>query len=283
MKRRALLLGAVALVMMAIASPVALGGKGGKTIYDSTVSPLPGNLPSLGAEAYAFSQLGDEVTFAGDSRALKTVTVTLSSWGCQSGSWNNGNCVSAKNATFAQPITLNIYDPSDTTTPIATATQTFNVPYRPSTDSVHCTDGQWFDKKQGCFNGLASNVTFDFKSQNVTLPDMVVYGISYNTSGHGPSPMGYANPCNASSGGCPYDSLNIALAPEVSVGSKPHPDTIWWDTQYAGNYCDNGAEGVGVFRLDSPTSACWGGYVPAVQFTASKAGKGGGNDNSDDD
>jgi hypothetical protein len=28
-----------------------------QVIYDGTVSPLPGNLPSVGAEAYAFSQL----------------------------------------------------------------------------------------------------------------------------------------------------------------------------------------------------------------------------------
>src|SRR5581483_2485603 len=37
---------------------------GGDVIYDATVAPLPGNLPSVGAEAYAFKELGDEVTFA---------------------------------------------------------------------------------------------------------------------------------------------------------------------------------------------------------------------------
>jgi hypothetical protein len=26
--------------------------------------------------------------------------------------------------------------------------------------------------------------------------------------------------------------------------------------------------GTGTFRLDSPTSACWAGYVPAAKFTA---------------
>jgi len=40
------------------------------------------------------------------------------------------------------------------------------------------------------------------------------------------------------------------------------------NSTWTGAYCDNGADGTGSFRLDSPTSACWTGYVPAVQFTA---------------
>lgn len=82
----------------------------GQVIYDSTVSPLPGNLPSVGAEAYAFNQFGDGITFAGTSRNLTTVTVTLSSWGCQNGNWYSGNCVTTPGATFSVPITFNIYN-----------------------------------------------------------------------------------------------------------------------------------------------------------------------------
>ena len=83
--KRALLLVAALAVATAVVSPVAFGDKGkdGKTIYDSTVSPLPGNLPSVGAEAYSFRQFGDNVTFAGKDRKLQTVTVTLSSWACR--------------------------------------------------------------------------------------------------------------------------------------------------------------------------------------------------------
>lgn len=271
--KRALLLVAATAVALAVASPAAFGGKDGKPIYDSTVRPLPGNLPSLGAEAYAFTQIGDEVTFAGKSRTLKAITVTLSSWGCEAGHWYSGDCVSSSDATFAVPITVRVYSPGPGNTAgalIATQTETFNVPYRPSSDVEHCTGGRWFDKKEGCFNGLATNVTFEFDGHDVVLPDTVVYGISYDTSHYGPSPVGESAACYTSSGGCPYDSLNVALAPEVSVGSKPFPDTLYWDTFYAGNYCDNGTAGVGIFRLDSATSACWGGYVPAVEFRATK-------------
>jgi hypothetical protein len=241
----------------------------GQVIYDSTVSPLPGNLPSVGAEAYAFNEFGDGVTFAGTSRRLSSVTVTLSSWGCQSGHWYSEDCVTAPGATFTVPITFNVYNAGNPLpgSLIVTRTQSFSVPYRPSTDSINCTGGRWYDEVHGtCFNGLASNVTFNFTLP--VVPDSVVYGIVYNTTHYGPSPIGESEPCFPSSGGCPYDSMNIALAPVVTVGSKPYPDTSYQNAVYGASYCDGGIDGTGTFRLDSPTSACWAGYVPAAQFTA---------------
>lgn len=242
----------------------------GTVIYDSTVSPLPGNLPSYGAEAYSFAQVGDEVTFAGTARDLRSVTVTLSSWGCQSGHWYDATCVTAPGAAFSVPITLNIYQ-AGAPTPgpvIATRTQTFNVPYRPSSDNANCTGGRWYQASTNtCFNGLAYNVTFDFTSSSVALPDTIVYGISYNTTNHGPSPIGPA----ACSTNCPYDSLNIALSTSVSAGTKPFPGTLYQDSSNAGWFCDSGAGGTGTFRLDSPGDPCrasdgW----PAVQFVATQ-------------
>lgn len=274
--KRALLMASVTAASLAVAtaSPVFSAAGGGKVIYDSTVDPLPGNLPSEGPEAYAFTEFGDQVTFAGKSRSVKRVTVTLSSWGCEAGHWYTADCSTSPAATFALPITFNIYNPGANNragTLIATTTQTFDVPYRPSTDTANCGDGRWFDGTH-CFNGLAVNVTFDFKSQHVTVPDTAVYGIAYNTSHYGPNPIGEGAPCYASSAGCFYDSLNIGLSPRVTVGSKPFPNTLYQNTVYAGNYCDNGADGVGVFRLDSASNRCWTGYVPAVQFSASNAG-----------
>jgi hypothetical protein len=275
--RRALLAVAAVLAASVVASPVAFGDEGGgKVIYDATVQPLPGNLPSVGAEAYAFAELGDQVTFAGKARKLKDVTVTLSSWGCQSGSWYAHNCVSTPGAKFSVPITFNIYKPGPNNTAgalIATKTQTFDVPYRPSSDNVNCPAGKWYTGSK-CFNGLAVNVTFNFKSPKVTLPDAVVYGITYNTSHYGPNPIGESPACYSTSAGCPYDSLNIALSPTVTVGSKPFPNTLYQNSAFGYEYCDGGLAGVGTMRLDSPSSACWydsttlESYIPAVQFTA---------------
>jgi len=43
-----------------------------------------------------------------------------------------------------------------------------------------------------CFNGLANDVTFNFAG--VTVPSTVVYGIAYNTSHYGYSPIGETAP-----------------------------------------------------------------------------------------
>jgi hypothetical protein len=246
----------------------------GQVIYDSTVTPLPGNLPSEGAEAFAFNEFGDGITFAGTSRSLVNVTITLSSFACQSGKWNTGNCISAPGATFNVPITVNIYNAGSPLpgSQITTRTQTFAVPYRPSADNTNCTGadaGKWYDVASAqCFNGLASNVTLDFSSLGVVLPNSVVYGVTYNTSHYGPSPIGEGAPCYSTAVGCFYDSLNIALAPVVTVGTKPFFNTIYQNSPFGSQYCDNGLAGTGTFRLDSPTSACWAGYVPSARFFA---------------
>src|SRR5712671_3083490 len=96
------------LVVLAAFFLVAANAVSGQVIYDSTVNPQPGNLPSVGAEAYAFKELGDNITFAGSVRRAKSATVTMSSWGCQGGAWFSHNCVTAPGSTFSIPITLNI-------------------------------------------------------------------------------------------------------------------------------------------------------------------------------
>ena len=259
----------VAAISLVGGSAMAAGGTAVKAsvVYNSTIPNGPrSNLPSEGPEAYAFNEFGNEITLAGTARNLTSVTVTMSSWACVQGTWHAGNCSTPSGATFSQPITLNIYDPGDTVTPIAFATQTFAVPYRPSA-SVKCTGpdaGKWYQSSsKTCFNGLADNVTFSFAG--VTLPDTVVYGIVYNTSHYGLAPQGEATACYATAG-CPYDSLNIALSDvsDESAGSSTH-GTVWQNSPYASQYCDNGTGGTGTFRADS---GCWGTYLPAVQFKA---------------
>jgi hypothetical protein len=294
-KRRLFTVGASAalaasMIIMSSASALADGGGNSHAIYNSIPSPLPGNLASVGGEAYAFNEFGNAVTFSpGSPRDLSTVVVTMSSWGCFTGHWNSGDCATPRGATFSEPITLNIYQPStDALNPgalIATVTKSFSIPYRPSA-STNCTGGTWYNKSDStCYNGLATNITFDFSS-HITLPDGVVYGIAYNTTHYGYAPIGEAATCYTSSGGCGYDSLNIALSQDptdVSVGSDPNPGTVFQNSPLGSEYCDGGLAGTGRFRLDSPTSACWGvnapytsapWYVPAVQFNVRESTNG---------
>ncbi|HEY2374300.1 MAG TPA: hypothetical protein VGH82_17400 [Gaiellaceae bacterium] len=246
--RRLAVTAAFALAALSVVVAVAAAGTRTNVIYDSTAkNGPPSNMPSLGAEAYAFASLGDEVAFASGPRKLSTVTVTLSSWACVQGTWFNGDCVTPTGATFSLPLTLNIYDDTGTTL-LASSTQTFAVPYRPSA-SARCGDGRWYSNPlKTCFNGFADDVTFGFGG-NVTLPDTVVYELSYNTSHYGPSPVGEGAACFGTEAGCPYDSLNIALNTSTSAGTDVFSGDVW----------QNGAR----------TTIYDSSYTPAVQFKAS--------------
>lgn len=250
-------------------------------IYNSVVTGV-GNLPSVGGEAYAFSEFGNSVTLGGSKRRLTKAVVSMSSWGCASGDWHSGNCVTPAGSGFQEPITLNVYAASpDGIHPgalITKVTQTFYIPFRPSASPMctGATAGEWYDSvHKKCNNGKLVNLTFNIGGK---VPNKVVYGIAYNTTHYGYNPIGESAACYTSSGGCGYDSLNIALSQDpinVKVGYNTNPGKIWQNAT-AGEYCDGGTAGAGVFRLDSPTSTCWGVdqpynapfYTPAVQFTA---------------
>lgn len=246
-KRLAVLFAVLAAVAAVVSTSAMAGGVKASVIYNSTVpNGPPANVPSLGPEAYAFDQLGNAVTFDGSARNLTSVTVGLSSWACQSGAWNTGDCSTPSGATFPQAITFNIYDSTGTNL-LASSTQTFAIPYRPSA-SPKCGDGRWYSPSQKtCFNGLYNEVTFSFSG--VTLPDDVVYGISYDTNTAGPAPTGVAGPA---------DSLNIALVDEtsgaVTAGSDTSPGFLW-EQPHGGSFA---------------STAEWDPYVPAVQFKAGK-------------
>jgi hypothetical protein len=123
MKR--LVIAALALVVVGVVASSALAATRSSVIFDST-SPNgpPSTLPSYGPEAYSLKTIGDEITFApGTTRTLNSATVTLSSWACQQGTWQNQTCVTQPGATFSQPITLTIWDATHMNQ-LATSTQT---------------------------------------------------------------------------------------------------------------------------------------------------------------
>lgn len=274
------------------------GQKSG-VIYNSVISPVPGNLPSQPFQAQQVSEFGNAVNFsAGTSHNLSKVVVTMSSWGCASGSWSLHTCTTPEDATFAQPITLNVYGPStDGVNPgakIASVTNTFNIKYRPSASPlcVGSDTGKWYEKSsKTCFNGLAQNITFNLK--NVKVGSSAIFGIAYNTTSYGYAPIGTGAACVSTSQGCGYDSLNVAVTEDptnVSVGSSVVPGKPWINSQTPSVYVDGGAAGVGTFRIDSPlvapgwgsgassSSAPW--YVPALKVFADGEGKG---DNQSDE
>jgi hypothetical protein len=230
--------------------------------------PDLGNVPSVGFEATSAKEFGGQIQLVGTDRNDPTVTVLMSSWGCQSGHWNSSDCSTSSNATFSHPITLNIYNVTGDNTPgslITTITQTFDIPFRPSADS-NCTGGdvgKWYDGST-CYNGLATPISFNLTG--ITLPDKVIVSIAYNTTHYGDFPVGESASCYTSSGGCGYDSLNVGTYSSASVGSYPLPADAYQSSTWSGAYCDNGTGGTGSFRLDA---GCWTGFQPAVKIEAS--------------
>ncbi|SFL89050.1 PKD domain-containing protein [Variovorax sp. OV329] len=170
--------------------------------FDSVAAPFPPNMASYGFEAKSLVSLGDKVTLAaGTPRLLRSVTVAMSSWACQTGSWDAGTCASAANATFDHPVTIRLLDASGHE--LTTLTKTFAMPYRPTADAT-CTDPkQWraaADNK--CYNGFAFKLNFDLSDLKLVLPDTVIYEVAYNTQHRGAAPTGVSGP---------YDSLNVGV------------------------------------------------------------------------
>ncbi|HEV3219337.1 MAG TPA: hypothetical protein VGZ48_06170 [Candidatus Acidoferrales bacterium] len=257
-------------------------------MYNSIPKPLPANVSSEGPEAYAYSQIGDGVMLAGpDGRTLDKVSVVLSSWGCQSGNWYTGEtCTTTPGATYNLPITVNIYSVNTNGTSLegatpepapgtllATLTENFDVPYRPSADAVNCNSGQWYDQKdQTCFNGFASTITFDLSSQKVKLPKLVIVGFQFNSTDYGPNPIGTTS-CNATSEGCFYDSLNISTDSNEgnykAIGAVLDVDGIFINYSAPGAAACSTPFAEHTFGLDAGPG-CWTGYHPEIQVTATK-------------
>jgi hypothetical protein len=182
---------------------------------------------------------------------------------------------------------------------LASATQTFNIPYRPSAAAVaspgHCASGttnwsgytndgtQWYDATDGnCYFGINYTATFNF---NVTLPSTVVYGISYNTNQTDPSVAANS----------PMNSLNVEESIEptnVTVGSDTDPGNVFASGVSGNDVGGSGGEvtcstvgtnfeqystavdphsGCGETTSLTPTYASVS-FVPAVQFNAKANG-----------
>lgn len=236
------------------------------TIYSNFPTPLPANVPSVGFEATSAAQFGGEIEPTTESLTTTKVTVGMSSWACQSGSWTEHNCTSAPGAKFEWPVTLHIHavGPGNTVgTEVARLTQAFKMPYRPS-DSPRCEGNGWFSQGS-CYHGKLFKIAFNLRG--VALPQPAIVSVSYNTSDYGAHPTG----CT---GACPYDSLNVAVeeGPEAtppptgaSIGSQPAPADAFLNSSWGGAYC-NEAEGTGTFRLDP---GCWTDYQPLLAVETS--------------
>jgi len=231
---------------------------GNAVVFDATVTPLPGNLPSQPFQAQQTAEFGDLVQLAGTNRVLHSATVTMSDWA------KHSDYPSLPSAGWTHPITFNVYNVAGSETVpalgtlIRSVTQTKTIPWRPEADTANCGTGStaWYSTADAkCYNGFAFNVTFDLSSIG-TVPEKIIYGVAYNTNTWGYDPIGLPGP---------YESLNVGLnTSSPTIGTDIESDAVFWNTETAANYADGGFGGVGTFRRDTG----WTGYTPAVSLTA---------------
>jgi hypothetical protein len=256
----------VATLVVMTAGVASAAGPKPKVTYNSMRNNLPGNMPSQAFQAQQTSEFGDSVALAAGPRNADSVDVVMSSWGCQAGTWNAGNCVTSPGATFSHPITLSLYSVDGAGEPdalLTSNTANFAIPYRPSADSVKCTGdnaGKWYSKAdKTCYSGFATKITFDL--DGTALPTNVIWTVAFNTSGYGAQPIGYDTTCAATVAGCPYDSLNVGVmsfAGQPSIGTDVDPAGAVLSSVTPGAYCDGGTT-TGNLRLDT---GCWTGFRP---------------------
>ncbi len=264
-------IGVSALIVLATA-PAA----GAATVYNNIPDALPGNVPSEAFEAQSASEFGGQVAFDGAARHNPRLTATMSSWGCQSGGLGTHDCSTSPGAKFSLPIRFNVYRVGNNDEPgrlVGAVTHTYAIPYRPSANFTKCTGddaGKWYSiRDASCKSGKVVRITGSLGS--LDLPEKAIISVEYNTTHYGYEPIGDA-PCVSTSGGCPYDSLNVGVGDgdtstplgEPTVGSQPTPDDAYLNSSWDGAYCD-GSLGTGTFRLDA---GCWTGYQPLFKVTA---------------
>ena len=262
-------------------SPAVRKPKPANAIYDSIVVNKSGKtssyIASEGFECCSTKEFGDGLVFTKFGAQLNVVSVILSSWGCESGFWYSDNCLTTKGSNFEEPITANVYavttSPSGSPAPgqlLATQTDDFYIPYRPSANNQRCYGSALgafvgpVDKK--CDFGLSVRISFNFKNANVVLPQEAIVSVAYNTSDAGYNPYGQNTPCFTGPGGCGYDALNVsAWGNGGFVGGNVDPNGVFDNFGYPSNYCNGTGNGSGMLQLDTP---CWTGYHPEIEVTS---------------
>lgn len=207
-----------------------------EVIYSDMPAVKPGNVVSQAFEATQTSSFGGQVEFGATARKNPVVSVIMSSWACESGTWYEKNCKTAMGARFEWPITFTVSEvgPGNSVGALlGSGSKVFKIGYRPSA-SPKCTGasaGAWYHMGE-CFNGKAVKLSLPLKIAN--LPSKAIVTISYNTSDYGSAPQ-RPQPCNSEPQGCPYDSLNVGVqdgfetpgGTPPTVGTFPAPDLTY--------------------------------------------------------
>jgi hypothetical protein len=241
--------------LMAIAvGAVAAGAASAETVYDNVPATLPGNFVSLGLAATSTTEFGGEIELAGTARKAPSITVVMSSWTCQTGSWNGGSCLTPKpQKAFKVPLTVKVYAADELSEgPVAEITKMEKMKYRPS-ESSKCTEHTWYDETtKECFNGYAFPLTIPLRRLK-RMPQKAVVTFSF------PHSSGPAESLNISVSEPSEDTLSIGTDPvEEWFANSTNPEM----------YCP-GATDVGKLGSEEGVGCQGVNYQPVISVSAS--------------
>ncbi|WP_156165191.1 hypothetical protein [Demequina silvatica] len=280
LRSRAAIGGLAAAVMLAtslIATPAGAATDDPRvdTVYQFATDQYTDPGGHLNLQTRSIAELGDRITLAGEARTLDTIQVTLQSFACQTGGWNNENCTSAANASFSHPVTVNVYAVGAGGAVgdlLATLTRQVNIRYRPSSQPGTCVDNPdtsfyvesawWYDAARGrCVANYVQTVTFDLHNQGVELPTEVIAAVTFPTSRFG---SGLAV-------GGPWDSIDVSMADEAPVrGTNVSQGVLYFDSNDDVNFpAEDETPELGVFKAASGWQFDNNNYrTPLITITA---------------
>lgn len=177
---RSLRLGATILVALgALMISVATASAAEEVIYNNlnTVATTVNGFPNQDTFSQSYggggvTSVGNVLSFAGFDRKLRKVTTEIDSFKCEKGEYQYENCYSKPGKHFRYPLTLRVYEINpgfSRSHLIGQHTETFKMPYRPTTD-VHCPatpEGKGFGNNCDV-GGVLSKITF--KLAGITVP-----------------------------------------------------------------------------------------------------------------
>ncbi len=244
----------VALLAVTALAAIGAGTAGAEVVYNNVPSPLPANFASIGLAATSTNEFGGEVELAGAARSKPTVTVVMSSWSCQSGGWNEGNCSTPKpNKGFKVPVTVKVYAANELSEgPVASVTKNIKMKYRPSESPEQCPTGTWYDAATtACSHGLAFPISLKLGK----LKKMPKYSVITVAFPH-------------SSG--PAESLNVSVSePEeetLSVGGQPVEE--WFANSTSSEMYCPGAKDIGTLGPEEGVGCQGVNYQPVFAVNA---------------
>ena len=234
---------------------VAAGAASAEVVYDNVPGALPGNFASIGLAATSTTEFGGEIELAGTARSKPTVTVVMSSWACQTGSWTSGCSTPKPTKGFKVPLTVRVYAANELSEgPVAEKTKNIKMLYRPSDDLTNCPEGgHWYDvAEKTCYHGYAFPVSVKIGKLK-KMPKFAVVTFSYpHSSG-------------------PATSLNVSVSePEeetLSIGADPVEE--WFANSTSTEMYCPGAKDVGTLGPEEGVGCQEGvNYQPVISVSA---------------